>query len=432
MEFIAPLPYDEAVQKLGDQSVVGSTFTSSEWSDLPVELRDNAFFSSRVESARVLQRAKDLLADYLAGNTVMADNGQPMLSAGSRAAFVAQMQDFLAKEGAVRTTGNITDITSEKRLGLIFDVKTRQAQDFGYWKQGMDPDVLSEFPAARFIRVRDVKEPRELHERFQDQAYLKTDPIWWLEINKDFGVPWGPWGWGCGHDVEDVDRDEAESLHLLKPGQHLAAGPLKKFLNLNYNLQAGVKTMDPDLVDKLLKEFGDRIVLEKEAGILRWLGRPSAQPGDEVTPEDRAALADYTRTANLKINRALWRDGADAPVSVWQSADALSTALAKLPDYTGEVYRGLRRTPEQLLAAARRYLPGNVVTEDGYVSSTADRGTAFPGELRFEIVSKTGKLLGDYSATAGEQEVLFDQGTQFKVTGAQMHGGALHVRLEEL
>ncbi len=43
MEFIAPLPFNEAIEKLGDQSVVGSTFTSSEWGDLPVELRDNAF-----------------------------------------------------------------------------------------------------------------------------------------------------------------------------------------------------------------------------------------------------------------------------------------------------------------------------------------------------------------------------------------------------
>lgn len=62
MEFIAPIPFAEAIQKLGDQPVIGSTFSASEWGDLPVELRDNAFFSSRIESARVLQRAKDLLA----------------------------------------------------------------------------------------------------------------------------------------------------------------------------------------------------------------------------------------------------------------------------------------------------------------------------------------------------------------------------------
>ena len=194
MEFIAPIPFAEAIQKLGDQSVVGSTFTSSEWSDLPVELRENAFFSSRIESAQALQRMQDALNDFIAGNKKLAENGEPMLATGSRAAFIDQMKKMLEREGVVRTTGDLHDITSEKRLGLIFDVKTRQAQDFGYWKQGMDPDVLNEFPAMRFIRVRSVKQEREAHIPYEDQVYLKTDPIWWLVINKDFGVPWGPWG----------------------------------------------------------------------------------------------------------------------------------------------------------------------------------------------------------------------------------------------
>ena len=266
MEFIAPIPFQEAIDKLGDQSIVGSTFSSGEWSDLPVELRENAFFSSRIESARFLQAAKDSLGEFLAGTEREALNapGETKLATPSRAQFVDQMRSFLASEGVVRSTGGLTDIASEKRLGLIFSVKTRQAQDFGYWKQGMDPAVLNEFPAQRFIRVRDVREPRQTHELYQDQVYLKTDPIWWRVINADFGVPWGPWGWGCGHDVEDVDRDEAEKLHLLHPGQKLTPLPW----SVNRNLQASIKTMDPDLVAKLKKEFGDRVVIEGD--VIRW------------------------------------------------------------------------------------------------------------------------------------------------------------------
>ena len=77
----------------------------------------------------------------------------------------------------------------------------------------MDRDVLNEFPAQRFIRVQDVQQERESHLRF--------DPIWAQQINEVFHVPWGPWAWGCGHDVEDVDRDEAESIGLVKRGQRL-------------------------------------------------------------------------------------------------------------------------------------------------------------------------------------------------------------------
>jgi len=434
MEFIAPLPFAEAIRKLSDQSVVGSTWSASEWNDLPVELRENAFFSSRIESAQFLQRAQDAIGDFLAGNQTMAANGELMLATGSRAAFVEQMRKFLATEGVTRTTGDIHDITSEKRLGLIFDIKTRQAQDFGYWLQGMNPDLLNAYPAMRFIRVQEVKEPRALHERFQDQVYLKTDPIWWLEINQDFGVPWGPWGWGCGHDVEDVDRDEAEALGLIKPGQKLKVGRLQPFLNFNHNLQASTKNLNDELVQKLLAVFGEKVVLDKTAATLRWRGQPAAQPGDVVTDLDRATLRDYTAPNGTaeSINRALWRERAAAPAPVQQAADALTTALAKLPVYEGEVYRGVRRTDAQMQAAAARYLPGNIVTEDAFISGSADRGQAFPGELRFEIVSKAGRRVASFSTVPEEQEIVFAAGTQFKVLSARWTGNTLHVKLEEL
>ncbi len=264
MQFVKPMPFAEALDKLGSQSPISAALSSSEWSDLPVELRENAFFSANVESLRFLQGAQDSLTDFLAGNVKTLEDGQTLLATGSRAAFVDQMQRRLAAMGVGREDGGITDITSERRLGLIFDIKTRQAGDYGYWRQGMDADVLNEFPASRFIRVQDVREPRELHTRFQDQVYLKTDPIWALEINRDFGVPWGPWGWGCGHDVEDVDRDEAEKLGLIKRGQRLV--PQKKFLNTN--LQASAAGIEPELLDKMKAVFGDQIVIEGET--IRW------------------------------------------------------------------------------------------------------------------------------------------------------------------
>jgi hypothetical protein len=269
MQFVKPMPFAEAIQKLGGQSPIGAVLSSSEWSDLPVELRENAFFSANVESLRFLQNAQNSIGDYLAGNVKTLEDGQTLLATGSRAAFVDQMQKLLAKMGVERGEGDIKDITSEARLGLIFDIKTQQAGDYGYWRQGMDPDVLNEFPASRFIRVKAVKEPRQLHERFQNQVYLKTDPIWWLEINQDFGVPWGPWGWGCGHDVEDVDRDEAEELGLIKRGECLSVAPLlKKFGSFNSNLQASVAGIAAELLEKIKQVFGNQIQIEGDG--IKW------------------------------------------------------------------------------------------------------------------------------------------------------------------
>lgn len=279
MQLITGLPFDEAVAKLGSKSLIVSALKSSEWADVPVALRERAFFSSQVESARFLQRARDGIADFLQSNRETLPDGQTLLKTGSRAAFVDQMKAFLEKEGVERTTGGLTDITSERRLGLIFETQTRQANDYGYWRQGMDADVLDAFPAQRFIRVQEVQQERDSHARYEDQVYLKTDPIWALEINEDFGVPWGPWAWGCGHDVEDVDREEAESLGLLQPGE--VVKPDEK--NFNENLQASTKGLDPDLIEKLKTEFGDQLVIEGDA--MRWSNQlPSTRPAVATSP----------------------------------------------------------------------------------------------------------------------------------------------------
>ena len=273
------MPFVEAIDKLGAQSPIGAALSSSEWSDLPVELRENAFFSANVESMRFLQSAKDSLGDYLASNVKTLDDGQTLLATGSRAAFVDQMQRLLGTMGVERGDGGLQDIVSERRLGLIFDIKTQQAGDYGYWRQGMNPDVLNEFPASRFIRVKSVHEPRVLHNQFEGQVFLKTDPIWALRINQDFGVPYGPWGWGCGHDVEDVDRDEAEKLGLIKRGQTVAQiskangwKPQSKFFN--ENLQASAKGIEPELLAKMQLAFGNQIRIEDE--IIYWQAQKDA------------------------------------------------------------------------------------------------------------------------------------------------------------
>lgn len=90
MQFVKPMPFAEAIDKLGAQSPIGAALSSSEWSDLPVELRENAFFSANVESVRFLQSAKDSLNDFISGNVKTLPDGQTLLATGGRSAFVDQ------------------------------------------------------------------------------------------------------------------------------------------------------------------------------------------------------------------------------------------------------------------------------------------------------------------------------------------------------
>jgi hypothetical protein len=120
---------------------------SDEWADVPVALRDRAYFSATVESARVLQRSRDTINDFLTGSRGVLPDGQTALRTGSRAEFVRRIQSFMEGEGIIRKHGAVTDVASQKRLELIFDTQTRQARDFGAWKKGMDTDALDEFTA---------------------------------------------------------------------------------------------------------------------------------------------------------------------------------------------------------------------------------------------------------------------------------------------
>lgn len=187
MQFVSPMPFAEAVQKLGGRSPIGSKLTSQEWSQVPLALRERAFFSATVENVRFLQRSKDALGDFLtsAREEITLPDGTKTtaLKTGSRAQFIAQMREFAVKQGMgpldPKDAGGLKDIRSEQRLGLIFDVQTQAAQQYGSWKQGMDPDVLNEFPAQRFIREVDVRAPRIIHLQNEGVVRLKTDLEWW-------------------------------------------------------------------------------------------------------------------------------------------------------------------------------------------------------------------------------------------------------------
>jgi hypothetical protein len=265
MQFVKPQPFQEAIDKLGSKTPITSAFKSHEWKTVvPAGLRDRAFFSATVESARFLNTAQSFLKDFLEGNRGEAGE----LKAGSRAQFVKEFSELADRLGLgpldPAQKGTVQDVTSQSRLSLIFDTQTQQAHDFGYWKQGQDPDVLNEFPAQRFIRVREVKVPRPYHQLNEGRVELKSNLEFWLSMNPDFGVPWGPWGFNSGMGVEDVDRDEAEALGLIAPGEQ--AQPVEK--NFNERLEASSRGLTPEVVDTLKNAFGEQVEIDGDA--VRW------------------------------------------------------------------------------------------------------------------------------------------------------------------
>jgi len=285
-----PGKFKDAIDFIAKKDVVTeSGWDEEDWNIEETEVAKRAFWSSKVENARFLQRAKKFIEDRLA-NTVedvtMPDGTTTTrLVAGGRGDFVRAMREFMVKEGMAseddfRDAEGVTDIRSETRLGLIYNTNLQMAYGYGQWKEGNAPINLYLFPAQEFFRSVQVIEPRERHEESIGEIRLKTDYEYWADYQNDpeiggFGVPWPPFGFNSGMNVRDVSRKKAEEAGLDVSGIQL------KPKNLNEDLKASVKTMDEDLREKL------RVELNKGLRDFEFKGKVTYRDDDFILDEQK-------------------------------------------------------------------------------------------------------------------------------------------------
>lgn len=261
--------FADAVAKLRERLPTPSRYNSADWAGVDPALRDRSFFSSLVETFKFLDRGKKAILDSLEKNmeeVTSPDGVKSMaLTSAGKAAFIQELREIISAEGmagpdAFRQAAaeDVTNIGGRRRLELIFDTQVMTSFGFADWEQGMDPDVLAAYPAARAVRVSPVMEPRPRHAAAEGTVHLKTDFDFWATFMNDpeiggFGVPWGPFGYNSEMGQEDVPRREAEALGLLTKGQSVPVPDAKEFgrdLKTRYN--KGVKAKEP--VDPALKE----------------------------------------------------------------------------------------------------------------------------------------------------------------------------------
>jgi hypothetical protein len=90
--------------------------------------------------------------------------------------------------------------------------------NYGYARDGFDPDVLEAFPAQELIYVSDLiaarwrKVTSSPGERF---VALKNDKVW--KIISSFGLPYPPFDSEDSTEIQDLGRSETEELGLIGP-----------------------------------------------------------------------------------------------------------------------------------------------------------------------------------------------------------------------
>lgn len=131
----------------------------------------------------------------------------------------------------------------------------------------------------------------------------------------------------------------------------------------------------------------------------------------KFTEAEQWALNEYISSGSYKINAPL-RNGDPLTKEQRAMADALDSALKKMPVYEGTVYRSLNGEMMDTKSFWDKHIPGNIVRYPAYTSS----GTVVYDEtmdIQMIIQSKNARDIRKFNP--GEFEILFPRNSEFIV-----------------
>jgi hypothetical protein len=304
--FTTGVPLDEAVESISRRTPMGTVLSSAEWDLVPAEIRLRSFWAARLECEKLAAEMHRRLAQRIALERSKLADGKEGVTMDRRR-FIDEMRQEFKKAGyrpEAGKEGTLQDFTSERRLGLIWDMNLAQAEGYAQWKTAMDPDILRATPAWEFKRLESRMERRNWPAIWRANGgrfypgpseypegrmlALKTAEIW-VKINR-FGVPWKPFDWGSGMGTRNVRRKECLELGLLKPGEVQTPSEVP----FNQGAEASLKGIPESRRRVIEDEFrGD---VEIEGDVIRLLpldeisqGRPGKVARPIFRPRDQPA-----------------------------------------------------------------------------------------------------------------------------------------------
>lgn len=309
----------KAVSRFEGRRAAPSTRTSAEWERVAPALREKCFFSARVNDAEVLGKMRELI-----GKAVDSSKRNPNEALVSQDKFISEMKSFLASRGYTMGGSKLTDITSRRRLGLIYDMNVQEAREYARYVRGQDADALDMYPAQEFARVESRRVPRtDWPMRWRAaggkirggrMVALKSDPVW-TNLSR-FGRPYPPFDYGSGMGVEDIDREEAVELGLLPDDE-----PADEIPDFDIALEAEVSLdrIPEDMVDSIIKETPNARV---ENGKLKMSDKKPLPTWKDLELEDTKKW----KPSGIKFSRSSISDAKQA----LKSGEFVSTPIGKI------------------------------------------------------------------------------------------------------
>jgi len=224
MLFSSPIKFAEAIKSRKLKKLMPTAASSAQIQALAPQVKERAAFLAQVNHAGMVAETHAVIGKVLEDgvdiNTARAELKQYLRS-------VAYDPENPPKGFAPAKPGSIQDIASDGRLNLVLDTNLKMAHGYGAFEKANDPDIIDAYPCWELYRLTEPDgKKREWRVKWQGEGgklsgptlrmiARKDDPIW--SNLGPFGLPYPPFDYNSGMWTEEIDREEAESLGVIKP-----------------------------------------------------------------------------------------------------------------------------------------------------------------------------------------------------------------------
>lgn len=263
MIFLEPREFREAIEAAEVRAILPTEFRTFLLSLISPEIRARAFFSAGVINAELLDTWHTLVGQILDGTV---DRSEARL----RMKEQLDALGYVPPEGA---RGSLLDLSSDARTNLILDQNVAFARGAGQFAQRQDETILDLWPVQELFRAQSRLVPRDWPGRWRNNGgqffggrmMARVDDPIWTRISR-FGHPHPPFDFNSGMWVRAIEREIAEDLGVIAPGE---AAPEPQPLDFNDGLQSSPRVRSRELRAAIEESGVGRF---DDAGVLRFTG----------------------------------------------------------------------------------------------------------------------------------------------------------------
>lgn len=154
----------------------------------------------------------------------------------------------------------------------------------------------------------------------------------------------------------------------------------------------------------------------------------------KLSIDERIAINGYSDNEFYVLNKYLRGNYTGKNAEYFKNyKEILNDALDKIwPPVEKNVFRGTNLSSTEINKYREAFKKDGIIKEDAFVSTSEFISSAFGGNVRFFIKSKTGKSIRAYSEIPGEEEILFRAGLSYRVLNIDEKDGITYIKMEEL